>query len=93
MGQRYFEEQLRKSTSLDSFSLIMTRAKKVDASFLKMGGKSGLVEENHNSVQQPLPSEDKTTKWVDPKTQYPEVRIMDKICCDKQECPLQNSRS
>jgi hypothetical protein len=93
MRQRYFEEQLGKSAGLDSFSLIMTTTKKVDASSLKMEGKSGLVEENHNSVQQPLPSEDRTTKWVNPKTQYPEVRIRDKICCDKQECPLQNSSS
>jgi hypothetical protein len=79
MMQSYFREQWMKNKGLDSFSQIMSRTKSVDVSSKDMGGKSELVEENHNLVQQPLCPEDKTAKWVKTVTQYPNVRIRDKI--------------
>jgi hypothetical protein len=77
--QKDFEEQLRKNKGLDSLTFIMSRTKSADVSSKEMGDKSELVEENHNSVQQPLPPEDRTTKWVKQATQYPNIRIRDKI--------------
>jgi hypothetical protein len=71
--QRYFEEQWKKSSGIDEFSFIMSKTTEVSSP--EMGVTPGPVEENHNLVQPPLSPEDKTVKWVNPKTQYPKFSI------------------
>jgi hypothetical protein len=67
MMQTRFNERW-KNGNIDSFSFIMSRTKMTEVSSLEIGGKSGPVEENHNSFQQPLPLEGKAVKWVNPKS-------------------------
>jgi hypothetical protein len=78
MIQKRFNERW-KIGSIDSFSFIISRTKTTKVSSLEMGGRSGPVEENHKSVQQPLPPEDKTIKWVNPKFQYPKSKIRGRV--------------